>query len=189
MKTESMNLAGKLLVAMPGMGDVRFEYSVIYICAHSKDGTMGLIVNKPNPKLNFKKLLSQLNIRSNLSIIDTMVHFGGPVEQVRGFILHSSDYQAGVDTLNVDGTFSMTATPDILKDIAKGEGPDISLLALGYSGWASGQLELELLQNGWLICDATYDLVFKVADNDKWASALASLGVDPLMLSTQAGRA
>ena len=118
MKTESMNLAGKLLVAMPGMGDVRFEYSVIYICAHSKDGTMGLIVNKPNPKLNFKKLLSQLNISSNLSIIDTMVHFGGPVEQVRGFILHSSDYQAGVDTLNVDGIFSMTATPDILKDIA-----------------------------------------------------------------------
>ena len=111
-----MNLAGKLLVAMPAMGDVRFEYSVVYVCAHSDEGTMGLIVNKPNPKLKFKKLLNQLNISFNGSIIDTKVHFGGPVEQIRGFILHSSDYQAGVDTLNVDESFSMTATPDILED-------------------------------------------------------------------------
>ena len=189
MKTEVMNLAGKLLVAMPAMGDVRFEYSVVYVCAHSDEGTMGLIVNKPNPKLKFKKLLNQQNISFNGSIIDTKVHFGGPVEQIRGFILHSSDYQAGVDTLNVDKSFSMTATPDILEDMAKGDGPDISLLALGYSGWASGQVEAELLQNGWLICDATYDLVFNIANSDKWAAALASLGVDPLMLSSQAGRA
>ena len=189
MTTEVMNLAGKLLVAMPAMGDVRFEYAVVYVCAHSDEGTMGLIVNKPNPKLKFKKLLNQLNISFNGSIIDTKVHFGGPVEQIRGFILHSSDYQAGVDTLNVDESFSMTATPDILEDMAKGDGPDISLLALGYSGWASGQVEAELLQNGWLICDATYELVFNIANSDKWAAALASLGVDPLMLSSQAGRA
>ena len=189
MKTEVMNLAGKLLVAMPAMGDVRFEYSVVYVCAHSDEGTMGLIVNKPNPKLKFKKLLNQLNISFNGSIIDTTVHFGGPVEQIRCCILLSSDYLAGVDTLNVDESFSMTATPDILEDMVKGDGPDISLLALGYSGWASGQVEAELLQNGWLICDATYDLVFNIANSDKWAAALASLGVDPLMLSSQAGRA
>ena len=108
---------------------------------------------------------------------------------MRGFVLHSSDYPGGVDTLNIDKSFSMTATPGILQDIASGNGPDIRILVLGYAGWAAGQLEAELMQNGWLICDASHELVFDQDNSNKWAAALATLGVDPSMLSSQAGRA
>jgi putative transcriptional regulator len=184
-----MNLSGKLLVAMPGMGDQRFDRSVIFLCAHSPDGAMGLIVNKPAPELTFGNLLKQLNIPRSDRSRDIRVHFGGPVEHGRGFVLHSADYGGSDTTLKVDDRFGMTATIDILEALAKGEGPESSLLALGYSGWGPGQLEGEILRNGWLTCEASPDLVFASEDAAKWGRALRTLGIDPLMLSAAAGRA
>jgi len=184
-----MNLAGKLLIAMPGMGDPRFEHSVIYLCAHSPEGAMGLVVNKPAPDLRFDQLLDQLGIARQNTARDICVHFGGPVEHVRGFVLHSGDYGGNGGTMKVDQHFGMTATVDILQAIADGIGPEASLLALGYAGWGPGQLEAEILANGWLTCDATEDLVFAAPDGRKWERALRSLGVDPVSLSAAAGRA
>ena len=184
-----MNLAGKLLIAMPGMGDPRFEHSVIFICAHSDEGAMGLMVNKPAPDLSFGRLLDQLGIPMNDRAQDIRIHLGGPVEHARGFVLHSGDYGGNGATMRVDERFGMTATLDILQDLATGEGPGSSLLALGYSGWGPGQLEGEILANGWLTCDATEELVFVAPNARKWEGALRSLGVDPLKLSAAAGRA
>lgn len=184
-----MNLAGKLLIAMPGMGDPRFEQSVIFMCAHSPDGAMGLIVNKPAPELSFGKLLDQLSIPQSDRSRDIRIHLGGPVDHSRGFVLHSGDYDGQGSTMRVDARFGMTATLDVLQALAEGEGPEQSLLALGYAGWGPGQLESEILRNGWLTCDATEALVFGAADAGKWQGALKSLGVDPLTLSSTAGRA
>ena len=185
-----MNLSGKLLIAMPGMGDPRFDKALIFICAHSEEGAMGLMVNKPLPDLKFGDLLEQLEIaRDGDDTRDIRVHLGGPVEHGRGFVLHSADYQASESTLAVDDRFGMTATLDILEDIARGDGPSQSLLALGYAGWAPAQLEEEFQQNGWLSCDATPELVFGADDVGKWSAALGTLGVDPLTLSASAGRA
>lgn len=189
METLNANLAGKLLLAMPGMSDPRFEHSVIYMCAHSEEGAMGLIVNKPASDLNFNDLLKQLSITPPAAGRDINVYFGGPVENGRGFVLHSGDYEDNDATLQVDDNFGMTATIDVLEDLAQGDGPDISLLALGYAGWAPGQIEAEILQNGWLTCDANFDLVFGLANEDKWAGAMQSLGIDPLLLSADAGHA
>ncbi|MGI9390945.1 MAG: YqgE/AlgH family protein [Boseongicola sp.] len=180
---------GKLLIAMPGMGDPRFEKSVIFICAHSEDGALGLIVNKPTPELKFGPLLGQLSIDISPPQRDIRIHFGGPVENGRGFVLHSADYLSDSATLQVNSDFGMTATLDVLEEIAKGDGPDQALLALGYSGWGPGQLDDEMLQNGWLTCDASRDIVFDSDDEGKWAAALATLGVDALTLSSTAGRA
>jgi putative transcriptional regulator len=182
-------LDGKLLVAMPGMGDIRFERAVIFICAHSSDGAMGLIINKPAPDLRFADLLEQLDIDADAGQSAIRVHFGGPVEHGRGFVLHSADYRAGDATMEVTGEFGMTATIDILRDIAVGRGPERSLLALGYAGWGPGQLEFEIQANGWLTCEASADLVFGNRDGGKWEAALASLGIDPRMLSAEGGRA
>lgn len=187
--TESTDLSGKLLIAMPGMGDPRFEKSVIYMCAHSSDGSMGLIVNKPAPGLKMDDLLDQLNIPRGDGSRGVIVHFGGPVEHGRGFVLHSSDYATGDSTLKVDDRFGMTATLDILQDMASGGGPRDRILALGYAGWGPGQLEDEIHRNGWLTCDAAPEIVFAEDDNAKWVAALKSLGIDPLMLSAEAGRA
>ncbi|MCX7888879.1 MAG: YqgE/AlgH family protein [Rhodobacteraceae bacterium] len=184
-----MNLSGKLLIAMPGMGDPRFEKSVIFLCAHSGDGAMGLIVNKPAPDLSFRHLLQQLDIPVSDASRDIRVHFGGPVEHGRGFVLHSGDYQNGSSTLKVEGGFGMTATLDILEAMANGGGPRSSILALGYSGWGPGQLEAEILHNGWLTADATPEIVFDPDDRSKWARAVRQLGIDPLHLSPVAGRA
>lgn len=189
MDDETPTLDGKLLIAMPGMGDPRFEKCVIYMCAHSEDGALGLIVNKPTPELQFSTLLQQLDIDVGSPQRDIRVHFGGPVEHGRGFVLHSGDYQANASTLQVDDAFGMTATLDVLEDIARGSGPASALLALGYSGWGPGQLEDEILQNGWLTCDADPGLVFNGNDEGKWEAALKTLGVDPLTLSATAGRA
>ncbi len=186
---EQLNLSGKLLIAMPGMGDQRFEKSVVFLCVHSADGAMGLIVNKPRRELTFGNILEQLNIRPNPLKADIRVHFGGPVENGRGFVLHSADYGANPSTVRVDARFGMTATRDVLQDIAQGRGPDQSLLALGYSGWGPGQLEREIGQNGWLTCDADPGIVFGEADGGKWGQALQTLGVNPLTLSATAGRA
>ena len=187
--TSPDTLEGKLLIAMPGMGDPRFEHSVVFLCAHSDDGALGLIVNKPAPELRFATLLEQLDIDVGNAARDIRVHFGGPVEHGRGFVLHSSDYGANSSTLRVGDAFGMTATLDVLEDIARGEGPDSALLALGYAGWGPGQLESEILSNGWLTCDAVPDIVFGADDSAKWTAALASLGVDAVTLSSTAGRA
>ncbi len=184
-----MNLSGKLLIAMPGMGDPRFEHSVVFVCAHSEDGAMGLIINKPASDLSFDELQEQIGIPRSDKSREIRVHFGGPVEHARGFVLHSADYRGEGTTLKVDDRFGMTATLDILQAIADGGGPQSSILALGYAGWGPGQLEGEIQMNGWLTCDAEPDLVFSSQNESKWMRALKTLGVDPLSLSATAGRA
>ncbi|UZD92621.1 YqgE/AlgH family protein [Cognatishimia activa] len=174
---------------MPGMGDPRFAHSVVFLCAHSPDGAMGLIVNKTMGKMTFSDLLEQLSIEESAQSRPIPLHFGGPVEGGRGFVLHSSEYRSQISTLPVDDFFAMTATQDVLEEMAQGDGPDKALMALGYSGWGPGQLEAEIADNGWLICDAGFDLVFDLADEKKWEAALNTLGVDPLTLSASAGRA
>ncbi|MBV0913199.1 YqgE/AlgH family protein [Anianabacter salinae] len=182
-------LAGKLLIAMPGMADPRFETGLVFLCDHSDSGSMGLIVNKPTDGVAMDDLLMQLEIDGGIGSAGIGVHFGGPVEHGRGFVLHSSDYGANSSTLRIGDGFGMTATLDILEDIAGGRGPDRVLLALGYAGWAPGQLEGEIRANGWLTCDATPELVFDTPDAQKWQSALKGLGVEALGLSSVAGRA
>lgn len=186
---QEMDLSGKFLIAMPGMGDGRFEKSVIFVCAHSEDGALGLIINKPAPDLSFVDLLDQLDINTPCGAPDIGVHVGGPVEHGRGFVLHSGDYTRASSTLQIDDRIGMTATLDILQDIACGQGPKASLLALGYSGWGPGQLEDEIKRNGWLTCDSAPEIVFDGENATKWERALAILGIDPLSLSSAAGRA
>lgn len=189
-------LDGQLLVAMPLMEDPRFERSVIYLCAHSSEGAMGIIVNRPAGSIDFPGLLVQLDIIDEADQIklpenaETMrVLKGGPVDTGRGFVLHSSDFYIENATLNIDNGISLTATVDILKAIAKGAGPKHAILALGYAGWAAGQLENEIQHNGWLHCDADSDLIFGDDVEEKYDRALRKIGIDPGMLSTDAGHA
>ena len=184
-----LSLTGKLLIAMPGMADPRFDKSVILLCAHSEREAMGLIVNKPAPGLRLAQLLEQLEIETGPDCPDTPVHMGGPVEHGRGFVLHSGDYTSNTSTLHIDDRFGMTATLDVLEDMAHGRGPARSMLMLGYAGWGPGQLEDEIGRNGWLTADACADLVFDAPDAGKWVRALALLGIDPLVLSAAAGNA
>jgi putative transcriptional regulator len=181
-------LAGQLLVAMPQMRDPRFERTVIYLCAHNKDGALGLIVNKPFKRLGFEDLLEQLDIERTPRTRQIRVLAGGPVEEGRGFVLHSDDYLRE-DSLKVEGGFALTATIEILKALAQGEGPARSLLALGYSGWGPGQLEREIGDNGWLNVPADASLVFDETLDRKWERALAVLKLTPSSLSGAAGRA
>lgn len=187
--TDQLDLTGKILIAMPGMGDPRFAHSLVFLCAHSADGAMGLIVNKTMGKMTFSDLLEQLSIEESANSRPIPLHFGGPVEGGRGFVLHSSEYRSQISTLPVDDFFAMTATQDVLEEMAQGEGPDKALMALGYSGWGPGQLEAEIAENGWLICDSGFDLVFDLADDKKWEAALNTLGINPLTLSASAGHA
>ena len=150
---------------------------------------MGLIVNKPAPGLKMDDLLEQLDIPRGDASQDVRIYFGGPVEHGRGFVLHSGEYQSEDQTLRVDAEFGMTATLDILQDMAQGGGPQRRILALGYSGWGPGQLEGEIHGNGWLTCDATPEIVFARDDEEKWLAALDHMGIDPLLLSSEAGRA
>ncbi|MDT8857098.1 YqgE/AlgH family protein [Paracoccaceae bacterium Fryx2] len=184
-----MELGGTVLIAMPGMGDPRFEHSVILVCAHSPDGAMGLIVNKPTPDLSFTSLLDQLKIPHDPGGRDIRVHFGGPVERGRGFVLHSPEWRSNSATMAVPGGYGMTATVDILQSMARGTGPDRALLALGYAGWGPGQLETEIARNDWLTTDAPADLVFSADDGAKWGGALKHMGINPLSLSATSGRA
>lgn len=184
-----LDLTGKLLIAMPGMGDPRFDRSVIFMCSHGTDGAMGLIVNKP-ADLRLGDLLAQMDMAcEDPAVAQAAVRFGGPVETGRGFVLHSSDYSANLHSLKVTDKFSMTATLDILEDIANARGPARKALMLGYSGWGPGQLEAEISDNGWLTAEADSDLVFNTPDEDKWEAALKSLGIDALLLSASAGHA
>jgi putative transcriptional regulator len=187
-------LDGKMLIAMPGMADQRFARSVIYLCAHSENGAMGIIVNKPSLELSILDLLDRLGVvpQEELKTIpaalaDTLVHFGGPVEPGRGFVLHSSDYFSGENSMPVDERIALTATLDILRDMTRGEGPRRAFVALGYAGWGPGQLDDEILGNGWLHCDSDADLIFGDGNELKYAAALGKIGVDPLMLSAEAG--
>ena len=181
-------LAGQLLVAMPGMKDPRFEKSVIYMCAHNSDGAMGLVINRALQSLTFPDLLEQLGIDPMDTAERINVHFGGPVESGRGFVLHSRDYLQEA-TMVVDTDIALTATVDILKVIADGDGPRRSLLALGYAGWGPRQLDFEIKSNGWLHVAADSELVFGGNLDGKWAQAMDKIGIDPLMLSDDVGHA
>ena len=182
-------LEGKLLIAMPGMPDPRFEKSVIFMCAHSAQGAMGLIINKPVEGISFLELMEKFAIDVTSGQLDTPVLFGGPVSMDRGFVLHSADYGTADTTLHVTNEISLTATTDILKAIAEGHGPAQSLLALGYSGWGEGQIESEILANGWIHCDADPALIFGADHEAKWQTAIGKLGAQIAGLSADAGRA
>lgn len=181
---------------MPAMGDPRFARAVIYMCAHSADGAMGIIINQRAPNISFTELLEQLNIvppQDRISLPSSLgamaVHLGGPVETGRGFVLHSADYFKAESTLPIDESVCLTATIDILRDIAKGSGPDKALLALGYAGWAPGQLENEIQANGWLNCPADPELIFDPEVDRKYSRALHKIGIDPIRLVNDSGHA
>jgi putative transcriptional regulator len=186
---DSMQLCGKLLVAMPGMGDPRFEHAVILVCAHSDEGSMGLIINKRLPDLSFDGLLDHLSIAKASQDRQIHVHFGGPVERGRGFVLHSPDYISSATTMQIEGGYGMTATLDVLEAMAQGEGPDKALVALGYTGWGPGQLDAEIARNDWLTVEPSESLIFAANDATKWTAALRGMGIDPLNLSATAGHA
>lgn len=183
------DLTGQCLIAMPGMADARFDHSVVYLCAHSEDGAMGLIVNKPTDALTMGELLEQLELAERPPRLSAPVYFGGPVETGRGFVLHGDDYRSPMATLAVSPELRMTATLDVLEEIGAGGGPARYILMLGYAGWGPGQLEGEIAQNAWLTCPADAELMFATPDSEKWQSALSRLGVPALALSAEAGRA
>jgi putative transcriptional regulator len=190
------SLEGQLLIAMPNMMDGRFDHSVVYLCSHSEQGAMGLILNQIARHLSLEELLIQLNILNDETAIrlpskirEMNVHKGGPVEVERGFVLHSDDFIIERSTLSIADGICLTATLEILKAMAEGGGPEQAMLALGYSGWAPGQLESEIQANGWLTCPANPQLVFDPVYDDKWQRALMSIGIDPAMLFGDAGHA
>ena len=188
-------LDGQMLIAMPAMGDERFSRSLIYICAHSSEGAMGIVVNHPAQNINFSDLLVKLNVIPAADVIElpkragVKVMRGGPVETERGFVLHSADFFIENTTLPIDDGICLTATIDILKAIARGDGPASAILALGYAGWAPGQLESEIQGNGWLHCAPDSELIFGTDIGGKYGKALKKLGVDVGMLSSEAGHA
>src|SRR5215469_10463077 len=189
-------LDGQMLIAMPSMGDERFARSVIYMCAHSADGAMGIVVNRPAAHISFSDLLVQLDVVPAAELIQlplqaggVKVLKGGPVDTQRGFVLHSADYFVENSTLPIDEGICLTATLDILKAIARGAGPASAVLALGYAGWAPGQLENEIHQNGWLHCAADPELIFGTDTEGKYALALKKIGIEVGMLSSEAGHA
>ncbi|NPD17077.1 YqgE/AlgH family protein [Xinfangfangia sp. D13-10-4-6] len=209
-----MQLAGKVLIAMPGMEDPRFAQSVVLICAHGPDSAMGLIINKPSQEMDFSNLLRHLGIARTTSARSVGVHYGGPVERGRGFVLHSSDWPTaaevsaapdaadppdpgakssaddpGETSTLLPGGLRLTATQSILEALARGAGPARALVALGYAGWGPGQLESEILRNDWLTGEVGLDLIFDPDDSGKWARAMREQGIDPLTLSPVAGRA
>lgn len=181
-------LTGQFLVAMPSMPDPRFERSVVYICSHGPNGAMGIVVNRLFNEANFLMLLEQLNISVSSSTPHLPVHFGGPVETGRGFVLHSSDYMRE-GSVPIDGAIALSATIEILQAIADGGGPQRLLMALGYSGWGAGQLENEMKANGWLTIPADEEILFDVDVGAKWERALAKIGISPELLSGDAGHA
>ncbi len=189
-------LKGQFLIAMPDMVDERFADTVVYLIAHSEDGAMGLVVNKPLPDMHISDILEEVDlsegedtIRIPQSKLDDDVLRGGPVETSRGFVLHSDDYFRDGNSYPVEDGICLTATLDVLRAIAKGTGPAKRLLALGYCGWSAGQLENELRANGWLTVDASEDVLFKVPPEKRYDAALASMGLTRATLSTQAGSA
>lgn len=177
-----------LLVAMPSMQNGFFTRSVVYICAHSGAGAMGIVINQRLPDVEFKDLLSQLHLPRSQLVVEPVVHFGGPVETGRGFVLHSMDF-IRKDTVRINDKMCITGTVDILRAMAEGKGPSHSIFALGYAGWGAGQLEDEMQANAWLTVPADEELIFSTDLGHKWEEALKKIGVNPLALSTEAGRA
>ena len=167
-------LEGKLLIALPGMGDERFAQTVIYMCAHSAKGAMGIVINKPIPGLTFAEVMKQLEIETKPLAGELPILYGGPVETGRGFVLHSCDYDGSDSTLPVSEDISLTATLDILRALAEGRGPKKVLFALGYAGWAPGQVESEFQSNGWLHCESDPALIFGVESRPNGATALSA---------------
>ena len=188
MNDKSSYFEGQMLVAMPQMSDTRFSRTVIYLCAHSADGAMGLVVNRLIESITFPDLLEQLNVDTVPAVDQIRVHFGGPVESGRGFVLHSDDYMQDT-TLMIQEGVALTATLDVLRAMADGTGPRRSMLALGYAGWAPGQLDAEIQANGWLNVSADQDLIFGSNLDGKWNLALDKLGINLSALSGVAGRA
>ncbi|MFZ4761429.1 MAG: YqgE/AlgH family protein [Alphaproteobacteria bacterium] len=184
----SLNLTGQMLVAMPGMADPRFARSVILICAHGPEGAMGLVINRHYGTMHFNDLAAQLNISPADNFSNPPVHYGGPVESTRGFVVHSTDYRRP-DTLIIDDDLAVTHTVDILRAVADNRGPLQHLMALGYAGWSAGQLETEIQANGWLIVPADAALIFSTDIDHKWEAAIGKLGFHPAMLSMEAGHA
>src|SRR5437588_10639494 len=189
-------LDGQMLIAMPAMHDERFARSLIYVCAHSSEGAMGIVVNQPASNINFPDLLVQLEVIPAADLIQlprragtVKVLKGGPVETGRGFVLHSADFFIENSTLPIDEGVCLTATLDILKAIARGKGPESAVLALGYAGWAAGQLETEIQENGWLHCAADPELIFGTDVEGKYGKALRKIGIEPGKLSSESGHA
>ncbi len=191
-KESDLTLVGKLLLAMPALGDPRFHHAVIFMCAHDKNGAMGLVINHTLPGIEFKSLLDQLKVASNIHVdlraLTIPVMAGGPVEGSRGFILHSDDFQQK-DTVSVGDAYGVTGTIEALKAIAAGKGPEDLLFILGYAGWGASQLDKEIQENSWLVVDPDPNIIFRVAPEQKWQTAIRKLGFNPAMLSTEAGRA
>ncbi len=182
-------LTGKLLVAMPGIDDPRFERAVLYICAHSEEHAMGLAVNRPVDGLTVPDLLERLKVASEIRMPRALVLMGGPVERERGFVLHTDDYVSHGSSLPVGGGVVLTATRDVLEALGSRAPPRRSVLALGYAGWGPGQLEREMRDNVWLVCDPDETLIFGDDHEHKWSRALERLGISAAMLSSEAGRA
>jgi putative transcriptional regulator len=180
-------LTGQLLLAMPGIGDPRFEKAVIAVCTHDERGALGIGIGRLAPRLGFHALLEQFDIPAGAAP-DVPVHLGGPVEPQRGFVLHSLDW-GGQDTMEVDSRFALTNTIDILRAIAEGKGPRHWLAALGYAGWAEGQLDEEMTRHGWFTCPASEKLLFDTPVEQRWSGAFKSAGVDSRLLSASAGQA
>lgn len=183
-------LTGQLLIAMPAMRDPRFTRTVIYVCAHNEEGAMGIVVNRLIGSISFQDLMEQLELDPDRIPEARMpsIHFGGPVETGRGFVLHTTDYLVP-DSMQLSESLALTATVDILRDISEGAGPDRRLLALGYAGWGPGQLDDELQDNAWLSVDSDPEILFDKVLDDKWDRALAKIGISPSLLSTEAGHA
>lgn len=181
-------LSGQILIAMPGMQDERFVQSIICLCAHSIDGAMGIVLNKPLDNISFEDLIRQLGVEPVPPRREIMLCSGGPVESGRGFVLHTADWTCE-GSLRVAGDLALTASVDILKAFAEGGGPREGVLALGYAGWGPGQLEDEIQRNAWLSVGADEALIFGRDLSVKWREALARLRVDPLLLSSTAGHA
>lgn len=184
-----MDLTGQVLIAMPGMDDPRFSRSVVFICAHSDEGAMGVIINKHVGDMTLREVFARIEISADKGPMGTPVHFGGPVDTKRGFVLHLDESRHAPEPLHIPGGFVLTATRDILEDIAVDRGPVPFLFAVGYSGWGAGQLEREIAQNGWLTAPASSALVFETPHDTVWDTALRSMGIDPVSLSGAAGRA
>lgn len=195
-RTDMTHLIGKLLIAMPSMPDPRFAHSVVFLCAHSESGAMGVIINKPLPDLNLLTLMEHLNIDAaeaggglGSDAVDGPVHFGGPIETSRGFVLHSPDFFNPEGSLQVSDGIVLSTSVEVLAEMARGQGPAQSIVALGYAGWGPKQLDGEIQAGGWLIADAAPDMLFGTEDTGKWSAALSKIGVDPRLLSGATGHA
>jgi len=182
-------MSGQLLLALPGIGDPRFDRVVVAMCLHDEAGAMGITINQPHPSVHLGDVLRELGLTASTpQVRDAPIYVGGPVEPGRGFVLHSADYSSAA-TVDIGGHWSMTGTRDILQALAEGRGPQQWLVALGYAGWAAGQLEEELRQHGWLAAPAQEALLYEMPAENRWAAAYAGLGINVSHLSAQSGHA